>query len=221
MRVLDERPPTQRQRRARSTERLIAALVESIAEKGFERTTAAEIGARAGYSRSIVGVQYGSKQRLVRSLVRTRLEDWRPVRRPPGITGLDWLTSRIDALAEQARTDELLVRALVAVCFESLSATNGSLTPLKADVAAWLDEHRAAVADAILAGQQDGSVRRGLDPVAAATRVLDLEIAWLVRWAMSPAHATSDSALSSIKDGLTFMLAPVGPGSRLVDALPS
>ena len=43
------------------------AAIELIGEKGFDTTTAAEIGERAGYSRSMVHARYGSKESLLES----------------------------------------------------------------------------------------------------------------------------------------------------------
>src|SRR5213076_237185 len=65
---------TQQERVAESAKRLADAAFELIAEKGFERTTAAEIGERAGYSRSMVRDRYGSKEALLESLLASEFE---------------------------------------------------------------------------------------------------------------------------------------------------
>src|ERR1700758_3499185 len=59
---------TQTERVAESSERLLLAAAELTAEKGFERTTSAEIGERAGYSRAMVRGRYGSKEALIEAL---------------------------------------------------------------------------------------------------------------------------------------------------------
>ena len=56
---------TQPQRVETSNRRLVEAAVELIAEKGWEATTAAEIGRRAGYSRAMVHARYGSKDAIL------------------------------------------------------------------------------------------------------------------------------------------------------------
>ena len=56
---------TQTQRVEISNRRLIEAAAELIAEKGWEATTAAEIGRRAGYSRAMVHARYGSKDAIL------------------------------------------------------------------------------------------------------------------------------------------------------------
>jgi AcrR family transcriptional regulator len=68
--TVESRPPrvSHEQRNADAHRRLMAAAIELIAEKGFERTTAAEIGERAGYSRNMVRDRYGSKDALLEAL---------------------------------------------------------------------------------------------------------------------------------------------------------
>ena len=65
---------TQQERSAESAQRLLDAAIELIAEKGFDRTTAAEIGERAGYSRSMVRARYGSKDALLESIFGDELD---------------------------------------------------------------------------------------------------------------------------------------------------
>jgi hypothetical protein len=83
---VDTRPRrrTQRERTAESTRRLLDAAIELIAEKGFERTTAMEIGERAGYSRSMVRARYGSKEALLESVLRN---DYEPLMLAPEVNG--------------------------------------------------------------------------------------------------------------------------------------
>jgi AcrR family transcriptional regulator len=61
---------TQAQRRRESADRLLAAGVELIAEQGFARTTLAQIGERAGYSRETVRLRHGSKLALLETALR-------------------------------------------------------------------------------------------------------------------------------------------------------
>jgi AcrR family transcriptional regulator len=56
---------TQQERSSTSAVLLVAAAIELIAEQGFDKTTAAQIGERAGYSREMVRHRYGSKEQLL------------------------------------------------------------------------------------------------------------------------------------------------------------
>ena len=61
---------TQPQRVELSTRRLVSAAAELIVEKGWEATTAAEIGRRAGYSRAMVHARFGTKDAILYALLR-------------------------------------------------------------------------------------------------------------------------------------------------------
>ena len=56
---------TQPERVEISNRRLVEAAAELIVEKGWEATTSAEVGRRAGYSRAMVHARYGSKHAIL------------------------------------------------------------------------------------------------------------------------------------------------------------
>ena len=47
---------------------MLQAAAELIVEKGWEATTAAEIGRRAGYSRALVHARFGGKDAILEGL---------------------------------------------------------------------------------------------------------------------------------------------------------
>ena len=73
--------PTRALQNAASGRRLLEALIGLVAEKGYEATSAAEIGLRAGFSRAMVHARYGNKDALLDDLMRTEYWD----RLAPGI----------------------------------------------------------------------------------------------------------------------------------------
>ena len=68
-------PKTKQVRAEQSTERLLEAACALIAEQGYERTTLADIGRRAGYSHGLVTQRFGSKQGMLSALI-----EWAEVR---------------------------------------------------------------------------------------------------------------------------------------------
>jgi len=60
---------TQAQRTALSERRMLRAAVRLIAKQGYSKTTLADIGTAAGYSRGLVGHRFGSKHGLLRRLL--------------------------------------------------------------------------------------------------------------------------------------------------------
>ena len=144
---VDTRPRrrTQRERTAESTRRLLDAAVELIAEKGFERTTAMEIGERAGYSRSMVRARYGSKEALLESVLRN---DYEPLMLAPEVNGQNGLERAVAVLSRAfgvAQEQPALLRAFFTVCFETVGPV-GHLKPWLTD---WLNRVEAEVGAAL------------------------------------------------------------------------
>jgi AcrR family transcriptional regulator len=155
------RPRTNQERVEESTLALIASAIELFAGQGYERTTAAEIGTNAGFSRNMVRDRYGSKEALLQAVFETFGELLLPtVRRERTGTGLDHVLGQLDDLLHAAEQQPETLRAMVVLTFE----TPGALRPF----AGWFDrliagyeaEHSAYLA----AGQADASVRTDLDP---------------------------------------------------------
>ena len=99
---------TQPQRVETSARRLIEAAAELITEKGWEATTAAEIGRRAGYSRAMVHARYGGKDAIIDTLFRTTYEarlGTTPDDDANGLYRVALPSGRVDALGNAGHVD--------------------------------------------------------------------------------------------------------------------
>jgi AcrR family transcriptional regulator len=174
---------TQAERTATSAERLRRALAELIAEQGYERTTAAQIGERAGYSRAMVRERYGSKDALLAALHRS-YED--ALLSDDGGTasgsGLERALAGVDRLHAFASEHPVLLRAIFVASFEAAGAARA----VRPTVLRWLDELGERARTWLTAGIADGSVRRELDVDAEVERFLDAAIAGAYRWVVAP-----------------------------------
>ena len=65
----EKNPRTQEERNTLAKKLLCKAALELFAIKGYDSTSLADIGARAGYSRSLVKYHYGSKLKLAETLI--------------------------------------------------------------------------------------------------------------------------------------------------------
>jgi AcrR family transcriptional regulator len=156
---------TQPQRVELSARRLIEAAVELITEKGWEATTAAEIGRRAGYSRTMVHARYGSKDAILDTLFRTTYEaqfDSTPTRAD---TGLQQALGHVDRIIGLYTEDREFARAVFVLTFEAVKSTS----PLRDRMQDWLTRGAETVRSGLLAGIGDGSVHPDVD-IEAATR---------------------------------------------------
>ena len=176
------RKRTQQERSAESARRLLDAAVELIAEKGFDRTTAAEIGERAGYSRSMVRARYGSKDALLRSIFAVELE-----RRllPPDdreVTDLPWVLARIDHVTRVLEEEPELMRAFGVMSLEAAVA----ISNLRAWYGEWLEEYERQLVQQLRFGMRTGSIRPDVDPEQEAAQFILTGLGLIFRWRLDP-----------------------------------
>ncbi len=169
---------TQAERRSRSEEALLDAAAELIAERGVEGASLASIGGRAGVSRGLPTHHFGTKDALVARLAERaqerisaamRASVERQSRRLEELSGLDTVYLTVDGYLELFEQPTSYERALLVMwgsTFPSLSSVEGMVEA----------ERRSyeGLSEVIASGQQDGSIRAGLDPTAAAVLLLGM-----------------------------------------------
>lgn len=173
---------TQEERVEESTARLIQAAAELIAEGGYEAASAAAIGRRAGYSRSMVRARFGSKQRLIDAVVTSAYEGPLTVELPETATGLERVLARLDTMGALIDESPELMRTIFAVEFQAA----GSSSRMSTRVAEWVTRLRTDTLAAVLAGQADGSIRTNLDPEPTAHAIVVEGIGSAFLWTVDP-----------------------------------
>jgi AcrR family transcriptional regulator len=173
---------TQQQRVEKSTERLMQAAAELIAEGGYEAATAAEIGRRAGYSRSMVHARFGTKETLLEAVVTSAYE--RPVLAalPESASGLERVLARLDTTAALIDESPALLRMVFAIEFQAA----GSGSAMSQRVAGWVTRLRADIHAAILDGQADNSIRADVDAEPTAHAIVVEGIGSAFMWIVDP-----------------------------------
>jgi AcrR family transcriptional regulator len=153
---------TNEERVRESTLGLLDAAIQLFAEQGYERTTAAEIGLRAGFSRNMVRDRYGTKEALLESLFDTQFgQRLLPAMRRERIgTGLQRVLGQLDDLLGAVQQEPEIIRGMIVLTFETPAALS--------NFAPWFDDlikgYQTELAGHFAAGQRDGSVREDLDP---------------------------------------------------------
>src|ERR1700730_6614526 len=108
-------------RSAESTRRMLEAAAELIVEVGYHKMTLAAIGERAGYSRGLATMRFGSKAGLVQRLVEWSSEGWydrRAMCRVADRCGYDSAIMLIDGIHRRAVTDPRKLRTFYSLMFE-------------------------------------------------------------------------------------------------------
>jgi AcrR family transcriptional regulator len=196
---------TQQERTAESTQRLTEAAIELIAEKGWGNTTTAEIGERAGYSRSMVQFRYGTKEALLESLLREEWETRLLIAPDPEQTGLEQVLTQVDLLRDQVDAKPALMRGFFVLCFEAL----GPLKILRAWLADWLGRYQAATEAAMRRGIEDGTIRPDADPAREAGGLIADCIGQTFRWIATPEIVSFHDEMDAVRDRVEARLTAI------------
>jgi AcrR family transcriptional regulator len=161
--------------RAESDARIIAAAIEAFAERGYHRTTLAQIGQAAGYTGALISRRYGSKADLTRAVFAHILQRFTPLEAEDGTTRqvdpdtsarhqledfiADYLQDAVDAPTR--------VRAMYVLLGESL----GGMNELTAEIAHVNQVFRDYIASCVRLGQQQREFRSDLHPDQTAVIV--------------------------------------------------
>jgi len=159
---------TQRERVAESSRRLLEAAIEVVAEKGYERATAAEISERAGYSAPMVRTRYGSKQGLLDSILHSVYDPWLLAPPDDGADGLRQVDAQLGRLEQVGADHPELMRFFLVLSFECVTAAR----ELKPWIQSFLTQYTGSLESMLRRGQQDGSVDPTIDTSAEAMNIV-------------------------------------------------
>jgi AcrR family transcriptional regulator len=154
---------TQTQRRLAAESRLLQAAAELISEQGAARTSLAEIGTRAGFSRGHVNHHFGSKAELLHRLVMRAQEDFVQLRPTPGPDALVNLIELSDLYLRSMIPGNAVTRAFVMMWAESVGHDELRQNYVEAD-----RRFRATIRKFVAQGLEQGSIRPGTSPAGLA-----------------------------------------------------
>ena len=152
---------TQTERRAESDRLILNAAMKLIARNGAARSSLADIGLAAGYSRGLPSERFGSKVELLKALVNS-MDAWFVARVQPALEGkhgLDAVLARAAAHLDGAITSPIATMALHSLYVESLSV----IPELRPRMAALSEGYRQAFIRHLREGQRLGQIRRDMN----------------------------------------------------------
>jgi AcrR family transcriptional regulator len=159
---------SQQQRRSETEQRLLAAAMTLIAERGSRAVSLAEVGRLAGYSSGIVSHHFGGKRQLLAAVVEHAQHFFDlPV---TGSCGLDQLSLLMSTYLSTFRERAPAPQAFLLLWSEAV-ASDPVLAPMFTERDAWF---RGLLAGYVRSGIDDGSIRADADPEAVAVSVLGL-----------------------------------------------
>ena len=176
---------TQAERVAASDRALLDAAIELIAERGYDRTTLALIGERAGYSRGLVTQRFGNKENLLWAVMKQILDRWNTRSFEPRVAdqvGVPALQTILAAYLDACENGPTRIRAYYALLHEA----DGPVPAVRDTIRKLHVKERASIAALIRRGQEQGSVRTDVDPDAEATVFLGTMRGVTMQWLWDP-----------------------------------
>ncbi|MFE9320758.1 TetR/AcrR family transcriptional regulator [Nocardia sp. NPDC052278] len=156
---------TQAQRRGAARAAIIETAVRLLADSGYANMTLADLGERAGYSRSLATHYFGTKSKLLAAVVEHVL-----AQNPLDEThrGFARIEADIAAVLDGLDRNPDACRAYIVITFEAVTA----LPELRPVVHAQNVAFRRRIEAALREGTTLGTVRRDLDTTSVSTAVM-------------------------------------------------
>ena len=202
-----QRRRTQAERTGTSSNGLLGAALELIAERGFRSTSLQAIGERAGYSRGLVSHRFGSKEGLLKELVTRMLERWSVDVRDPAVgdrVGSEALRVVAGVHRDAIEQTPTGVRALYMLLFESLV----DMPDLRTAMGKLDGQMRAGAENRIRAGIAKGTVRPDVDVAGQATLFLAVLRGIALQWLVDPDAVDLEATYRALDAWLERGLSP-------------
>lgn len=187
------------------------AAIELIATRGITGTTLAAIGEAAGYSRGLATQRFGSKDGLLRHVLKHVSHEWlRRLDLAVGRkVGLEALVGVLDTQVSFMREAPNDVRAMYLLWFQSIDPA----AHYRPNVAEVHRRQREAVAGWVAAGQARGAVNPEADPRRVADQFCSATAGIVFHWLVNPKFPVA-AAIAELRAALTSRLALAGARRR-------
>jgi AcrR family transcriptional regulator len=174
---------------------MLTAAAELIVEKGWEATTAAAIGRRAGYSRAMVHARYGSKEAILDAFLHEYVKRLNPDP-DPADPGMQQILAHFDHIEEIYVEDPDLLRAMFVATFEAAKTTS----PLRQRVRAHLTSGADKVEAGLRNGIRDGSIRPDVDIEPAVKDITSAVFGIAFQWVVVPEDHELEHELNVVRE---------------------
>lgn len=217
-----DRPRTQAERSALAEHRLFEASIDLLIEGGISGATLKAIGERAGYSRGLATHHFGSKNGVLKNVVKTASQLWsQELDRTVGsLTGLAALCAAPDAHYRVIRNNPRHVRAMYILWFASIDPS----ADYQPNVADFHRSQREGVVRWVEEGQQNGEIRMDVDGQRVGEQYLATLLGITHQWLVNP-RLPLQSMHRTFKQNLRSLLAagvePATPASKAPASKPN
>lgn len=187
---------------------MLQAAAELIVEKGWEATTAAEIGRRAGYSRAMVHARYGGKDAILEAFQQVYVARLNPDPEP-GASGLVQVLTHFDRVRQIHAEDAAVTRAMFVSAFEAVKTSS----PLREGVRAQLAAAEQKISVGVRTGMADGSIRADIDADAAVRDITGAIFGIAYQWVVLPERHDLAREIDTVRARIITTYGPDPPGT--------
>jgi len=167
---------SQSERRDTARTAILEAAIALLAEGGYESMTLADIGERAGCSRSLATHYFGSKPRLIAAVI-AYIVDRDPGRIPDqALRGVDRLRAEVALVFRGLRSRPLPIRAYHVIAHQAATTVPEILPAIHRQNRAYRDLVRQALREGVAGG--DLSPELDVDAVAIALTAMLRGVVW-------------------------------------------
>jgi AcrR family transcriptional regulator len=181
-----------------STQKLMRAASELIAQNGYERTTLAAIGKHAGYSHGIVSRRFGSKDALLLALMQVMLGEFYEHEIAPvaaSLNGVEEICLVLAKIRTRVQRDPAGMRAMYTLMLEAPTGLSEVLRKRLQELHA---EQFRQLERAILRGIDSGAIRPDIRPEDVAHLVMSVHRGAMYQWLLD-ADFDFDGTLAALQ----------------------
>lgn len=181
---------TREQRTELSDQRMIASAIRLIVERGISATTLTDVGLKAGYSRGLAAMRFGTKGRLLSCIARHVTSNWvcRLMAAVGVKTGLAAVLAAIDAQERALIEQPAEMRAVYSVFFQSSDPS----VDYRADVARSLSVQRRDLTRWFREAHDAGEISLRTAPSHIADHIHSSMLGIVYQWMMDPRLPTDE-----------------------------
>ncbi|WP_336087363.1 TetR/AcrR family transcriptional regulator [Nocardia sp. SSK8] len=202
---------TQQERTAQAERALLDAAAELIAQRGVDRTSLAEVGVRAGYSRGLVNHHFGSKAALLERLARDTQERFAATVTARITESHEDAVDTLTRMVHDYLTALVDYQAAARAFFVMWSGAIPGESALRSSFAANDELFRQGVEVILRDGQQSHTVDADLDPAAAALVIVGMLRGMGAQYLIGPEDFDLPAAIAA---GERFVRRGVAPDER-------
>jgi AcrR family transcriptional regulator len=189
---------TQAERTSISDGRMIEAAVQLVLKKGTHNTTLKDVGEKAGYSRGLAGIRFGSKERLFNEMAIVYDRRWKEkVQGFVGVKrGLAAFSAAVDAVEHFLEEQSEHAKAMYLLYYETI----GSNSLIRKRLASVHTAYNTDVSRWIAEAKLDGAVRAEISPDRFSVLWSSFVFGLIYQWLVSPEGTNVRRSLDDFRE---------------------